>query len=51
MNTTTSGLDQAEVEIFAVDATDEALENAAGGRHKAGNYTLSFCTGLSECPS
>jgi hypothetical protein len=52
MTEITIGLEQAEQEILAFEASDEALEAAAGtGREKAANYTLAACSGLSVCPA
>ena len=50
-NTTTIGLDQIDEEILSYEVSDEALETAAGGKEKAGNYTLGFCSGVSVCPA
>ena len=37
--------------MLAYEVSDEALETAAGtGKENAGNYTLLFCSGLTECP-
>lgn len=45
-------LDQTDEEIFSYEVSDEALEIAAeAGKDKVGNFTLSFCTGLSTCPA
>jgi len=38
------------VEAAGLDEVDEALEVAAGGKEKAGSFTLGACTGLSVCP-
>ena len=51
MNENTIGLDQIEEAILTCEASDEALELAAGaGKENAAHYTLGFCTGLSACP-
>jgi hypothetical protein len=44
-------IEQTEQEILAYDVSDEALEIAAGGKEKAGSFTLGACTGLTVCPS
>ena len=50
-DTITIGRDRPEEEILSYEVSDEALETAAGtGKEKAGNYTLLFCSGLTECP-
>jgi len=43
-------IEQIEEEILAYDVSEEALEVAAGGKEKAGSFTLGACTGLSVCP-
>ena len=51
MSDTTFGLDQTEERMLAHEVSDEAFESASGtARHKAGNYTLYFCTALDLCP-
>ena len=47
----TTRLDQIHEEILSYEVSDEALETAAGGKEKAGNYTLGFCSGVSVCPA
>jgi hypothetical protein len=37
--------------LFAFDASDEALEIAAGAASVQMNFTLAACTGLSACPA
>ena len=37
-------------EILAFEASDAALEIAAGITKEKANFTLGACTGLSECP-
>ncbi|HET7805390.1 MAG TPA: hypothetical protein VFL53_14195 [Pseudolabrys sp.] len=37
-----------EEDVLAFEASDEALEAAAGSEQA--NYTLGACTGLSVCP-
>jgi hypothetical protein len=44
-------IDQTEEEILSFEVSDEALETAAEtGKDKAGNFTISFCSGISTCP-
>jgi hypothetical protein len=51
MKNTNIELNQTEEDLLTYEVSDETLEAAAGtGKVKAGNYTLGFCTGLSECP-
>ena len=52
MNDTTKGLDQIEEQLLSYEVSDEALEIAAEtGKDKAGNFTISFCSGLATCPA
>jgi hypothetical protein len=52
MTEITIGLERAEQEILAFEASDEALEAAACTvSAKAANYTLAACSGLSVCPA
>jgi len=44
----TMGMEQIEQDILAFEVADEALE-IAGGKEKAGSFTLGACTGLSVC--
>ena len=45
-------IDQIEEEILSYEVSDEALETAAEtGKDKAGNFTISFCSGLATCPA
>ena len=41
---------EAHEEILIWDASDEALEVAAGAVTVQASFTLGSCTGLSECP-
>jgi hypothetical protein len=51
MNDTTR-LEQTEEQILTYEVSDEALEIAAEtGKDKGGNFTISFCSGLSTCPA
>jgi len=51
MNDTTR-LEQTEEQILTYEVSDEALEIAAEtGKDRVGNFTLSFCSGLSTCPA
>jgi hypothetical protein len=44
-------IDQTELEKLSYESPDGALESAAiTGGEKAGNITLSYCTGLNFCP-
>jgi len=51
MTETTMRLDQADEALFALDASDHALEMAAKSGLEAGAVTISFCTGLDTCPA
>jgi hypothetical protein len=44
-------IDLSDEEILSYEVSDEALETAAETSDKVGNFTLSFCTGLSTCPA
>jgi len=45
-------IDQTEEEILSHEVSDEALEIAAEtGKDKAGNFTISFCSGIATCPA
>jgi hypothetical protein len=47
-----SKIDLTDETNLTYDASDEALESAAGSVwQKAGAFTLSFCSGLDTCPS
>lgn len=51
MSATPVSFDQSEEALFVFDASDEALEIAAGVTSVQANFTLASCTGLSECPA
>lgn len=52
MHNKTVGLDQSDEVIFSYDVSDEVLEAAAdSSQEKAAAYTISFCSGLSDCPA
>jgi hypothetical protein len=40
-----------EFEIEEIEASDEALEIAAGAGQETAYYTLGACTGLGVCPA
>lgn len=48
--TTKTILDRSEEELFINNASDEALEIAAGSAKEKANFTLGACSGLSVCP-
>ena len=50
MENQTIRLDEAEVEIFTYEVSDEALEGAGGDAKERVSFTLGACTGLSVCP-
>ncbi len=44
-------INQKEEELLIHEFSDEALEAGVhGGSIEAGNYTLAFCTALTDCP-
>jgi hypothetical protein len=45
----TDSIVEFEMEVDCWEASDEALETAAGASQEA-HYTLGSCTGLSVCP-
>ena len=52
MENITIALEQTDEEefIFAFEASDAALEIAAGTAKEKANFTLGACSGLSVCP-
>jgi hypothetical protein len=42
---------KSEEQMLTFDVSDETLEIAGGAFREQGNFTLSGCTGLSDCPA